>query len=261
MEPMTPATTDPLLLKIRDAARAEADPEFDFVTPGTVPWCAPPANLAATRVAMITTSALHLRGAEPFTTLENKLGDTSYRLIPQEAAASALDLEAPYVDPRHIPKDPEVALPRRALAELHRRGRIGAPASRHASFSPGIIRPQPGLSASAASLIELFRADGVGAALLLPTCPLCVQTVCLLAREIERAGIATGCVSLVPPLSRLVGAPRVLELKFPFGAPCGDPGHGALHQAVLAELLDLIASAAGPVHVESRLAWRRAPQA
>jgi hypothetical protein len=256
---MAPPIDDPLLQRILDSVRAEADPGFEFASPGSLPWCAPPASLSETRVALVTTAALHLKGDRAFRTLEDRLGDTSFRIIPQDAAGP-LDLGAPYVDPRHIPNDPEVALPRRALSELHRRGRIGPPSLRHASFSPGIVRGLPGLRESAAALSLLLREDGAGAVILMPTCPLCVQTVCILAREIESRGIPTVCVTLVPDLTRIVGAPRSLAVKFPFGAPCGDPGHGALHRALLLDALSLLAEADTPGTLrESRLAWRRTP--
>jgi len=257
---MSRSYQDPLLQKIADAARADVDPDFDFASPGPIPWRSTATAVTQTRVALITTASLHLEGDRPFRTLEELQGDTSYRIIPQDAPTHALDLAAPYVDRRYIPTDPEVALPRRALANLHRQGKAGPPAPRHASFSAGIIHPLPGLADSAASLSAIFREDAVGAVILFPTCPMCVQTTCVLARELESRGFVTVAITLVPELTRIVGAPRSIALRFPFGAPCGDPGHGALHRAVLLEALDLIASASEPGTLrESRLSWRRPP--
>jgi hypothetical protein len=95
---------------------------------------------------------------------------------------------------------------------------------------------------------------------LLPTCSLCVQTMCLVARELEGRGFATAVVSLIPELSEIVGAPRTLNVVFPFGAPCGDPQHTELHRAVLMEALELLTEAqqAGEAR-DSRNAWRRSP--
>ncbi len=248
---------DPVLIRLRERIRAEVDPDFEFSSPGEIPWCPPPAEITKVPVALVTTAGLHLKGDKPFDT-ENRFGDTSFRVIPTGTPPSALDLKAPYVDQRHIPLDPEVALPLRALANLHKEGACGPPAARHASFSGGIVRPFPGLKESAASLAAVFQGDGVGAVILLPSCPLCVQTVCLLARDLEARRIPTVCITLVPELTRIVGAPRSLALRFPFGAPCGDPGNRSLHGAVLREALESLGDRGEPATIRaSGLTWRR----
>jgi D-proline reductase (dithiol) PrdB len=251
---------DPLLTRIHGILRAEVDPDFDFLEPGPVPFARLPKPASELRVALLTTASLHLKGDVPFRALEERFGDTSFRVIPRGAKPADLDLDAPYVDRRHVPEDPEVALPLLALESLHRDGLSGAPAARHASVSGGLVRPYPGLAETSERLAAMFHDDGAEAVLLFPSCPLCVQTVCLLAREFEGRGIATACLTLLPELSRIVGAPRTLSARFRFGAPCGDPGNGALHRAVLVELLELLENATEPgVLRESTLQWKRSP--
>ncbi|MBZ5638397.1 MAG: hypothetical protein LAO51_06510 [Acidobacteriia bacterium] len=249
---------DPLLQRIRGILREEVDPSFDFVSPGPIPWCSPPAAARGLSVALLSTAGLHLKGDIPFRCMDEPLGDTSFRVIPRATPPDALDLSAPYVDSRHIPSDPEVALPLEALEGLHRDGAIGPPAPRHFSVSGGIVRPFPGLDVTLDTVGSLLREDQVSAVFLLPSCPLCVQTVCLLARGIEDRGIPTACLTLVPALTRIVGAPRSLHVRFRFGAPCGDPGNAPLHRAVLAELLRLLVEAEAPGFMrESDLKWKR----
>jgi glycine/betaine/sarcosine/D-proline reductase family selenoprotein B len=179
-------------------------------------------------------------------------------MIPHGTPSRLLALDAPYVDQKYTPADVEVALPMAALGELHREGHIGAPAPNHASFCGGILRPLPGLADSVESLHRALRDDGTTGVILLPTCSICVQTTCILARELEKRGMPTVAISLLPELSAIVGAPRTLVVRFPFGAPAGDPGNGDLHRAVLSEAIDLLleAKAAGEVRT-SALAWRR----
>jgi D-proline reductase (dithiol) PrdB len=211
-------------------------------------------------VALLTTAALHRRGDEPFRALEEPLGDTGHRVVPHATSAAELDLDAPYVDPKYVVHDPEVALPSRALDALARRGRVAGATERHHSFCGGVLRPFPGLRASLAEVAECLREDGAGAVVLAPNCSLCVHTAALLAGELEERGFPTVALSLLPELSRIVGVPRTLTLRFPFGAPFGDPHNAALHAAVLDEALGLLETAEPGEVRPSAHAWRRAPQ-
>lgn len=258
--PATPSGpyATPVLNRLLAHLHAGLDPRYDFLAFDDVPFVTPRASVRKLRVALVATADLHRRGDEPFVSLETPLGDTSFRVIPHELPESELALDAPYVDEKYIPRDPEVALPRRALDELVERGAVGSAAPRHYSFAQGIVRPYPGLAESAERVTELLRADRVDALVLLPTCSLCVQTVAVLAREFEARGFATVALTNLPELTERVGAPRALASKFPFGAPAGDPGHRALHVAMLSEALARIDAATEPrTIVETTLRWRR----
>src|SRR5262245_48002806 len=117
---MNPDIQDPVLQRLIARIRERVDPEFEFLSPGPPPWCEAPARVREAPVALVTTAGLHLKGDTRFRALEDPLGDTSYRLIAAGTPAAALDLKAPYVDQRHIPADPEVAIPRTALDAIHR---------------------------------------------------------------------------------------------------------------------------------------------
>ncbi len=252
-EALTPA-------RIREEVRRRIDPAFDWVRPGPLPWAEPARGGAALRVVLVSTGGLHLRGDRPFRAGVDVLGDTSFRLVPHGALPRELALSAPYVDRRFAGRDPEVVLPARALERLYREGIAGRPSPLHVSFTAGIVRPLPGLAESGEQVLELLRREGVEAAVLLPSCSLCVQTVCLLARTIEAGGTPTVTLSPLPAVSAMIGAPRTLAVRFPLGAPCGDPGNRALHRAVLHEALALLGTAGGPgTTVSSRHSWRRSP--
>lgn len=248
----------PLLNRLRAHLRAGLDPNYEFLAFDDVPWTTPRASVRELRVALLSTADLHRRGDAPFESLETPWGDTSFRVIAHGLAESELALDAPYVDEKYIPRDPEVALPRRALDQLVAAGEVGSAAARHYSFAQGIVRPYPGLAQSAERVAEHLRLDRVDAVVLLPTCSLCVQTVAVLARELEARGFATVALTTLPELTTRVGAPRALASRFPFGAPAGDPGHRALHVAMLREALSLIDAARAPrTLVETALRWRR----
>ena len=256
-----PAAGPARLERILRAIRERHDPAYEFLSPGPLPWSLLDRPLDETRVLLVTTGGLHLKSDPPFEPDREPGGDTSFRWVPHGARARELERAAPYVDAAHAAKDPEVALPMRALERLHREGVAGRPVSRHAVFCGGILRPLPGLERSVERLLPELRDQGAGAAVLLPTCSLCVQTVSLLARALESSGLATVTISMLPELTERVGAPRTLAVRFPFGAPCGDPGNRELHLAVLREALELLATAerAGEIR-RSGLGWRKAPR-
>ena len=236
------------------------DPEFEFFSSDTIPWAELPGPLADTRIALVSTGALHVKGDEPFRTMEEPMGDLSFRVIPHGTGPDGLALDAEYVDEKYVKHDLEVALPMKALERLHEEKRIAPPAVNHFSFTGGIVHPLPGLAESAGKLAGILREDGTGAVMLLPTCSLCVQTVSIVARELETRGFPTVVISLIPELSEIVGAPRTLTVHFPFGAPCGNPGNPELHRAVLSEMLDLLEEAKEPGEIRaSANAWRGSP--
>lgn len=245
-----------LLNRILRILREERDPDFAFQHVRPIPWTTAPDPATAT-VALVSSSGLHLRGDKPFATCDEPWGDTGFRIIPHGTPPSDLDLTADYVDKKYIGRDPEVTLPMAALDRLVGRGRIGRVAPRHYSLSEGIVRPVPGVIESAVRVATLMAEDDVDIALLMPTCSLCVQTIALVATELERRGVPTVVISLLPELTEYVGAPRPLHVRFPFGAPCGDPGNRVLHDAVLGAALEWLTAATTPGEARHcRLRWR-----
>lgn len=251
------ALETPLLQRILKTLRRDFDPEFVIRWLGPVPHAPLKGKLAGARVGLVTTACLHLQRDLPFDPYSGKWGDPSYRLIPHLSPAEALDLDAEYVDETYVRKDPETALPMRALEHWVQEGFIGSAAARHVSFCEGVVRPIPGLVTSAREAMQLLRSDGVNAILLFPSCSLCVLNVCVIAREVEAAGLTTATVTLLPELTQIVGVPRSLAAKFPLGAPCGDPGNAALHRHVVRRMLERLTGpldSGEPMHLD--LPWR-----
>lgn len=62
----------------------------------------------------------------------------------------------------------------------------------------------------------------------------------------------------MPELTQLVGTPRTLTVRFPFGAPFGNPFNRWLQPRVLSEALGLLAEATGPNTIKaSSYRWRQ----
>src|SRR6266853_612510 len=98
--------------------------------------------------------------------------------------------------------------------------------------------------------------DGADAALLVPNCPVCHQTVSLIARHLEANGIATVVMGCAKDIVEHCGVPRFLFSDFPLGNSAGRP-HDAHSQATTLELaLRLLESAPGPrTTMQSPLSW------
>ena len=78
--------------------------------------------------------------------------------------------------------------------------------------------------------------------------------------EIERRGIATVSLSLMPDVTRKLAPPRALGVNAPLGAPLG-PAHDAVrHLAVLRRMLALATRADLPVLELERGLGERAPR-
>ena len=80
---------------------------------------------------------------------------------------------------------------------------------------------------------------------------MCHQTVSLVQSELERRGIVTVSLTLMPDVTRKLAPPRALSVAAPFGAPLG-PAHDARrHQEVLREMLALVERQDVPVMTRS----------
>ncbi len=69
---------------------------------------------------------------------------------------------------------------------------------------------------------------------------MCHQTVGLVSAELERGGIATASITLLPEITRKVRPPRSLAVPYRLGFPLGEAGRPELQRRILKELLDLV---------------------
>jgi hypothetical protein len=95
---------------------------------------------------------------------------------------------------------------------------------------------------------------------LVPNCPVCHQTVSLVARHLEASGIATVVMGCAKDIVEHVAVPRFLFSDFPLGNSAGKP-HDVASQAFTLELaLRVLESAPGPqTSVQSPLRWSEDP--
>ena len=69
---------------------------------------------------------------------------------------------------------------------------------------------------------------------------MCVQTVGLIQAAIERAGITTVSISLLPEVTDVLRPPRGLFVPYKLGFPLGEPNNSVLQHRVIADALALL---------------------
>lgn len=68
---------------------------------------------------------------------------------------------------------------------------------------------------------------------------MCHQVVGLVQAELERAGVVTASITLLPEITRKVRPPRALAVPYRLGFPLGEARRPEVQRAILVELLEL----------------------
>jgi D-proline reductase (dithiol) PrdB len=86
---------------------------------------------------------------------------------------------------------------------------------------------------------------------------LCNQTVGLVQRAIEAAGVPTIGITLQKEITRRVRPPRALYLRYPFGHPMGEAFARAQQRTILVDALRVLETATTPAAiVEPGYRWK-----
>ena len=110
-------------------------------------------------------------------------------------------------------------------------GRIGEVAPRFFG-APTNRSHRVTIETDAPEILARCRADDVDAAVLVPNCPVCHQTVSLVARHLEANGISTVVMGCAKDIVEHAAVPRFLFCDFPLGNSAGKPhdaGVAGLH--------------------------------
>src|SRR5207237_10920299 len=112
------------------------------------------------------------------------------------------------------------------------------------------------LETDAPEILARCRADHVDAAVLVPNCPVCHQTISLVARHLEESGIATVVMGCAKDIVEHAAVPRFLFSDFPLGNSAGKPQDVASQALTLELALGLLESASGArTTMQSPLRW------
>lgn len=214
-------------------------------------------RLADAKVALLTTAA-------PF---RPELGDQGAG-APYNAAAKFYavysgdtavehDLRVSHVavDQAHLSDDQNCWFPLPALGRAAARGRIGGLTARFHGV-PTNRSQRHTVEVDAPEVVRRCREDGADAAVLVANCPVCHQSMSLVARALEAAGIATVVMGAAKDIVELCGVPRFLFSDVPLGNAAGLPWDVASQDATLEAALALLETAVAPrTTVQSGLVW------
>lgn len=205
--------------------------------------------LAQATVALITTAALYQ------TDKGNQGPGAAYNAAAKFYAvysgdtASDHDLRISHVaiDRKHTQmEDSGSWFPLPALRACVESGRIGRLAARFHGV-PTNRSQRHTLEVDCPELLRRCQEDGADVAVLAPNCPVCHQTLALVARHLESHGISTVLMACAKDIAEHVGTPRVLFSDFPLGNAAGKP-HDKASQAATLELALRVLESAPAAH-------------
>jgi hypothetical protein len=145
------------------------------------------------------------------------------------------------------------------LQRLARDQRIGEVAPRFFG-APTNRSHRVTIETDAPEILKRCKDDQVDAAVLVPNCPVCHQTVSLVARHLEANGVSTVVMGCAKDIVEHAAVPRFLFSDFPLGNSAGKP-HDLGSQAFTIELaLRLLETApSARTTVQSPLRWSADP--
>ena len=143
--------------------------KHQFVEFDDVPWTPFNGEIVKSRVALLTTAGVHLKGDSPFN-MRDPAGDPTFREIPGDAAPGAWTITHNYYDHSDADIDINVVFPFEVLRDLEQTQEIGSINHRHFSFMGHILPPHIHtlMHQTAPQVARLLKQDGVDIALLTP---------------------------------------------------------------------------------------------
>jgi D-proline reductase (dithiol) PrdB len=130
------------------------------------PFVRPARPLRESRVALVTTAGVHLRGDRPFAS-----SDQTFRVIPSSSPAMAIVQSHSSIgfDRTAFMRDVNISFPVDRLRELRDAGEIGSLATDFYSFMGGARAPRTMERETGPEVARRLLADGVDVVLLTPT--------------------------------------------------------------------------------------------
>jgi D-proline reductase (dithiol) PrdB len=205
-------------------------PEVNFDPPTMATLSKP---LAEMTVGVLVSCGVHTAEDAAFASTN----DLSYRLVSRDTPLDELVLGHQAAIRHYALQDLNCAYPRDPLLDLETAGLFAKLAPYAVSLVGAISDQERLLTETVPQIHDEFRKQGVDLVLLLPFCPACHTSVPLIARALEKRGLATVMTSCLWERVHEYKAPRTVFLDFPMGCPAGRPGAPDQQRAVVAGAL------------------------
>lgn len=209
---------------------------YTFVKNVHAPFTPARRALPMLNLALISSAGAYIDGTESFDVTARD-GDPTFREIPVAVEAEDLLYAARGYDPTFVRQDRNVQIPIERLLEHQANGVIGSLNSVWWSINGFIPNARLVADTLAPQIVERLKRYEVQAALLIPASRLCHQTMALLARSIELAGIPTMMIAVERPVVDSVRPPRCGFYNGDFGSVAGKPNWKEYQRRVIEEAL------------------------
>lgn len=231
---------------------------YEWVKNDDIPFAPMPAPLTEAKIGIVTTAALFQSGAGDQGPGAPYNAAAKFYKVYRNSTAEMPDLRISHIaiDRDNTRADDIGAyFPLSALERAAASGQIGQ-AAEHFYGLPTNRSKRITVTQDAEALLAYCKQDGVDAAIFVPNCPVCHQSVTLTARVLEAAGIATVIMGCASDIVLAAGAPRFVFNDFPLGNAAGRP-HDVQSQAiVMRTALSQLEDARAPgTMVQSPLKW------
>ncbi|MCX7381313.1 MAG: glycine/sarcosine/betaine reductase selenoprotein B family protein [Alphaproteobacteria bacterium] len=218
--------------------------------------------LAECKVALLTTAARYQPDKGPQDSRSAYNAAAKFYDVYSGDTAVDHDLRVSHVgvDRLHLSDDSNCWFPLPALRRAVAAGRIGGLTARFHGV-PTNRSQRHTMEADAPEVLARVREDGADVAVLVANCPVCHQSMSLMARHLEANGIPTVVMGAAKDIVEQCGVPRFLFSDFPLGNAAGRPYDVASQNATLETALKVLESAPGPrTTVQNPLKWNVSPE-
>jgi hypothetical protein len=212
---------------------------YPFVKNQRAPFSPARRALPMLNLALISSGGAYIDGTDPFDTSAVD-GDFTFREIPAEIEPEDLHFAARGYNPAAVQADANSLLPLARLFEFESNGIIGQLNPVFWSFCGFIPDAARLVEETIPGLVERVERYQVQAALLIPASRLCHQSVSLIARAAEQAGIPTMTLAVDQEVVESVRPPRGALYEGEFGSVAGLPNWPEHQRRILDEALRLL---------------------
>ena len=210
--------------------------DYPFVRNRRAPFMPARRALPMLNLALISSAGAYIDGTPAFA----DESDLTFKEIPIDVQSEDLRYAARGYDPAAVQQDMNAQVPVERLLEFENNGIIGQLNPVFWSFSGFIPDAARLVDELVPSLLERINRYEVQAALLVPASSLCHQSIGLVARAIELAGIPTMTLAVLKDVVENVRPPRVAFYNGELGSVAGKPNWPEHQRRILDEALRLI---------------------